>query len=92
MKTLEKSLHMLSQANDFEVEKIEHEQEPVEYKITDKKSDLVAFWQNGEFEFYVSGVYNSGCNFAKIDMERLRELCQFCSYLSEFSGGDHADD
>jgi len=90
MKTLEKSLDMLRQANDFAVEKIEHEQEPVEYKITDKKSDLVAFWQNGEFEFYVSGVYNSGCDFAKIDVERLRELIQFCSYLSEFSGGDHA--
>lgn len=91
MKTLDKSLHMLSQANDFTVEKIEKEQEPVEYKISDKQSDLVAFWEDGKFKFYVSGVYNSGADFAEIDTGRLYELYQFCSYLSEFSGGNHAD-
>ncbi len=91
MRTLENSLNMLSLSNDFTVERIESENEPVEYKISDKKSDLVAFWQNGEFEFFVSGVYNSGVNFAQIDYGRLCELVKFCSYLSEFSGGDHAD-
>ena len=81
---LKKSLDFLALAKDYEIDKSPGGDD-WDFKVSEKDGDLVAFHEKGRFNYYVSGVYNSGGDFAYIDIKRLGKLVAFCKYLEEQS-------
>lgn len=79
--TLDSRLKFLELAKDFTIDKPVHEDADWEYRISAKDGNLVAFFDKGEFSYYVSGVYNSGSSYAEIDAGEFDRLRAFCETL-----------
>ena len=73
------SLKFLAEFSRYDVKKLDYDDDPdYEYEITDSQSDIVALVDhNGKVDFKVSGVYNSGCNYADIDVVALDKFRKF---------------
>ena len=70
-------LELLSLAKDYSVKK--HDDG---YRIECKNADLAAYIdEDYEIEYYVTNVYNSCSDYAKIDMEELMTLQKFCELI-----------
>lgn len=79
--TLDSRLKFLELAKDFTIEKPDFANADWEYKISAKDGALVAFFDKGEFTYCVSGVYNSGSDYAAIDVDEFNRLRAFCEML-----------
>lgn len=53
------------------------------YEITDNDSNVGATIDadEGEIQYFVTGVYNSGCDWAEIDLEALEDMKKLCETL-----------
>ena len=77
---IEDSLNFLALAKDFKV--TAHGDNC--FTVEDEEHDLEAVYEEGGWRYYVTGVYDSGCNEAEIDMEEFHKLVNFTRLL----GGD----
>ena len=89
MKTLNKALNLLYLGNDFVIEKFAEAQNVFRYKISDKKSELYAFYfpsenGNGTFKYFVQDNPDA-CGGLEIPVERLNALMEFCAILFDLS-------
>lgn len=81
--SIKSKLDFISKCNDFKVTI----DDDGFYKVTLKGGEnfgfpLVAFIDHeGNIEYTVGGIYNSGCDYATIDMKALEELKSFCEML-----------
>ncbi len=83
---LNKSLDLLALAENFKIEKPAAKYDEWCYKISEKDGNLCAFFElDGSIKYYVTGVYDSGIDFAEIDIERLNKLVTFCNLMVENS-------
>lgn len=84
MMSIDKSLELLSKASKFDIKK-DSDGYTVEFK--DERSfdngltHLSAYTEEGEWLFYIGGVYDSGRDYVPIDMQGLAELKAFCELL-----------
>ena len=54
------------------------------YEIESKNSDLGAYiYKDNKIEYFVTGVYNSGLNWAEIEINELLKLKKFCESMVE---------
>lgn len=76
------ALDFLERANHYTIEK----QDDGSYMVSTKDySNLVAFISSDwTIDYCISDVYNSGSNFAMIDVDELNYLIEFCNFLQEF--------
>ena len=80
---INKRLEFLSLASEFSIEK-DIDEDKVSYEVSHNNSDLVASIDSlGEIKYYLSGCYNSGVDYIKIEMSELDELQSFCELLSK---------
>ena len=71
------SLKFLAEFSRYNVNRLD-EDDDYDYEITDSQSDIVALVDpSGKVDFKVSGVYNSGCNYANIDVVALDKFRKF---------------
>lgn len=83
MSDIEKSLRLLALAKWYIVEDSQFGEG---YTITPKNDNRIqAHCCDGDLEYFVTGVYNSGANVARINIEELDDLREFCQSLL---GGD----
>ena len=80
MDAIEKSLELIASARKYDVKKFEGGA----YEIRDDDAALAACYSDGEWSYCVTGVYNSGDDYAEIDMGALMRLAEFARLL----GGD----
>lgn len=78
---MDRNLRFLELAKDFKVEKREGDGDS--YMVSVNGGDLVAIIEDGAIDYCVSGVYNSGSDYATIDIEVLDRLRAFCEMLKE---------
>ena len=83
MLAINRNLKFLELSKDFEVSKADDLNLGGGYKVSAKDSNLVAFVYDGKVEYAVSGVYNSGSDFADIDIDALDRLRAFCEMLGK---------
>lgn len=70
-------LDVMTLIKDFDVKKVNSG-----YEIESKQEEISAFVDEKlDVEFYVTGVYNSGSDWAEINMEELRKLQDICKYI-----------
>lgn len=75
-------LMLLDMSKDFN---ISYDEINLGYAIYDSGSDLSCMvYDNGNIKYYVGDVYNSGINYAEINMERLRLLEKFVNLLKSY--------
>ena len=73
-------LELLSMAENFMVSK----RNDGGYDIDHKKEDIGAvIYVNGEIQYFVTGIYNSGTDWAEIDIEALNDLKRFCEMMAK---------
>ena len=62
-----------------------HKHEDGQYEITDNNANIGATIdpEDGEIVYYVVGVYNSGCDWAEIDIEALNGIKKLCETLRD---------
>ena len=73
---------LLSMAEDYKVEK----NGEAGYTVRDENHDLAAFIDEfGIIDYYISNVYNniynSGCNYLEIDIDKILKLKNFCEMV-----------
>lgn len=67
-------------SNNYSVEK-----KTYGYDVIDKNSDIVAEITDGiDITYYLSGCYNSGCDYKEIDVDALINIRNFCDMLIGF--------
>ena len=76
-------LDLLSLADKFKVTNRDGDEYKVDYYGDNNGYDLCAFISNDGIEYFVEGIYNSGCNYADIDVEALGELVRFCKMITK---------
>jgi len=70
-------LDIMALIKDFDVKKVDSG-----YEIESKQEEIVALVDNKlNVKFYVTGVYNSGSNWAEVNMEELKKLQSVCEYI-----------
>ena len=73
-------LELLSMAEQFMVSK----RNDGGYDIDHKTENIGAVvFINGEIQYYVTGIYNSGTDWAEIDIEALNDLKRFCEMMAK---------
>ena len=72
-------LELLSMAEQFMVSKRNDGGYDIDHK-TENVSAVVFI--NGEIQYYVTGIYNSGTDWAEIDIEALNDLKRFCEMMA----------
>lgn len=79
------SLKFLSTFNRYSVEKLDTDDgSDYEYEIKDSESDIVALVEtDGTVKYSIVGVYNSGCNYADIDVCALDDFRKFIKTIRE---------
>lgn len=83
MSDIEKSLRLLALAERYTVEEYQFGEG---YTIVPKNDEnLQAHYGDGDLTYFVTGIYNSGANVARINIEELDDLREFCQSLL---GGD----
>lgn len=77
---MNEKLELLSMAKTFKVKKNEYNPG---YEVRHRNASLCADILDNtlEIKYYVSGVYNSGIDYAEIDMDALMELKKFCEMM-----------
>jgi len=74
---------LLALADEYNIKKID---EPYNgtIEIQSKQMELCCdIYPTGEAHFYVTGVYNSGCDFAEISLEGLDRMRRFVKLLND---------
>lgn len=75
---MNKNLELLSYSRKFEVTKNSEN----EYEISHKMTNLGAIInQKNEIKYYVTGCYDSGCDWRSIELEYFMELKEFCELM-----------
>ena len=75
---MNKNLELLSYSRKFEVTKNSEN----EYEISHKMTNLGAIInQKNEIKYYVTGCYDSGCDWKNIELEYFMELKEFCELM-----------
>lgn len=80
--SIKSKLDFIASCSDFDISR--HSDD---YKVTfivpsGYGTDLVAFIKpSGDIEYTIAGIYNSGCDYASIDIWALEELKSFCEML-----------
>lgn len=77
-------LDLISLAKEFSVKRVvkkgEMEEDGYEVTFVDEGGNLAAFIpDDGDIQYYVTGCYNSGCDWLEIqpnEFDRLREFCE----------------
>ena len=73
-------LELLSMAKQFMVSK----RTDGGYDIDHKTENVAAVvFVNGEIQYYVTGIYNSGTDWEEIDIEALNDLKRFCEMMAK---------
>ena len=78
-------LDLLDLAKKFTVEKEENGSYSVCFSDSEEYADNVcAYIENdGSVSYYIMGVYNSGSDYAEIDITALEKLKEFCERMTE---------
>lgn len=77
-------LELLALASKYKVEKGDPKYgNGGKYDVIDEEHNLVASIAPDGVSYYVSGVYNSGGDYAEIDMQALHDLEKFCTLLAD---------
>ena len=74
---IEDSLNLLALARNFKVTACGSNC----FNVEDEEHDLRAFYEEGEWRYYVAGVYNSGADDAEINISALKKLVEFTELL-----------
>ena len=80
MDAIDRSLKLIDSARGYRVTKCEDGA----YEVRDVDTSLAACYSDGEWTYFVTDVYNSGHDYAEIDMDALGGLAEFVRLL----GGD----
>lgn len=79
-------LKLLSYAEQFIVTETEEDKQTV-YDIDCKGAAYYGLsariYRDGETHYYVSGIYNSGTDYAEIDIDAFRNLVRFCKLMTK---------
>ena len=78
---IKKKLDWLAQASKFNIRKTSDGHYEVEF--SDGKNIEASIYEDGDIVYYVTGVYNSGCDWEEIDIDALLELKAYCEGLIE---------
>lgn len=74
-------LELLSMAENFMIKKKSGDYEG-QYEVEHKVAEVGAIINpDRSVEYYVTGVYNSGCDWAEIEMDALMDLKRFCEFM-----------
>ena len=74
---IDDSLNLLALAKDFKVTAHGDNR----FTVEDEEHDLMAFYDEGEWSYCVTGVYNSGTDDAEINITALKRLVEFTELL-----------
>lgn len=77
---IKKKLDWLAQASKFNIRKTSDGHYEVEFS-DDTKNLVALIYNDGNIVYCVTGVYNSGCDWADIDIDALLELKSYCEGL-----------
>lgn len=80
------NLMMLSMSAKFKVTSASEDTYQVTFKDDQDDYPLQAVYEDGQWSYYMGGIYNSGLNWAEIDIKKLNELIAFTKSLE---GGDN---
>ena len=80
MDAIERSLALINSAQGYHVTKGQSST----YEVRDVDASLAACYSDGEWTYFVTDVYNSGHDYAEIDMDAPDRLAEFVRLL----GGD----
>lgn len=79
-------LELISLAKEFEVKHIIRdtmEESGYEISFVDDDKDLTAFIsEDGDIQYFLSGCYNSGCDWLEIDPGEFDKLRDFCTRMT----------
>lgn len=79
---LTKSLELLEKSRKFEVKR-EGDCYEVTFKNDESDYPLSAVYSKEQsWLYYIGGVYNNGCDWVRIEVNKLKELISFCESLS----------
>ena len=82
---LEENLALLAAAREFDVFRQAYGDDMryvVQFKNNDMSSNpLSATLVDGEWRYMLGGIYDSGCDWADIDVGKLEKLMAFCTML-----------
>lgn len=85
MDDLKKALDMLKLKDQFIIENLGNEPNCARYKISDRRSNLFAFYRGpGKFEYNIEN-NEDACGGLEIDVERLSALKTYCENIEYFS-------
>lgn len=79
------NLMLLSMSAKFKVTSSSESTYQVTFKEDWDDYPLQATYEDGTWNYYMGGIYNSGLNWAEIDIDKLNELISFTKSLE---GGD----
>lgn len=79
------NLMLLSMSAKFKVTSSSEDTYQVTFKEDWDDYSLQAVYEDGKWNYYMGGIYNSGLNWAEIDIDKLNELISFTKSLE---GGD----
>lgn len=77
MDAIERSLELINSAQGYHVIKGQNST----YEVRDVDTILAACYSDGEWTYFVTDVYNSGHDYAEIDMDALGRLAEFVRLL-----------
>ena len=83
--SIKANLMLLSMSAKFKVTSASEDTCQVTFK-DDHDDSLQAVYEDGQWSYYMGGIYNSGVNWAEIDIKKLNELIAFTKSLE---GGDN---
>lgn len=84
--SIQENLMLLSMSAKFKVTSASEDTYQVTFKEDLDNHPLQAVYEDGEWSYYMGGIYNSGLNWAEIDISKLNELIAFTKSLE---GGDN---
>lgn len=83
--SIQANLLLLSMSARFRVASASEGCYEVSFKDDNDDYPLIAMYEDGKWKYFMSDIYNSGINFAEINLEKLNELISFTKSLE---GGD----
>lgn len=74
---IEDALNLLTLAKDFKVAACGGNC----FNVEDEDHNLSAFYEEGEWRYYVTGIYNSGADDAEVNLAAFKKLVEFTEHL-----------
>ena len=75
---MNKNLELLSYSRKFQIKKTEENVYKIEHTMTNLGATIN---KDNEIKYYVTGCYDSGCDWEQIDLEYFIELKEFCELM-----------